>query len=217
MKDVKIRIFPGTKKELDEIFKANLRATAEDIRRRFETKWVETKCGCFPEQCRADADAYADTVEFAMANDGEYPEQYYDNIIVPDKTAEKLCEFYKEHNGITKSYETLIRFLYHEAALDIGNIQGIELREVSYRKVPRGTARKTGACLFKPRFFKVLEVIWVTRWDDDGEEICSETYKDSWDTNVLVCQPDRRKNVFFAVDQRDQIVVVSPYQMVRYR
>lgn len=219
MKDKMFKIFPGTKMELDELFKGNPHTTAKDIKDKFETKWVETHAGCFPAECRSDAEYYTDTVEFAMANDGEYPEQHYDNVIVPDRTAKTICKYYTGQDGISKSYESLIRFLYREGGLEIGNKQRIELKEISDRKVPRGTARKTGAYLFKPRFFMVYEVHRETRWDytDDGKELRTETRKLTWDKKTVVCQPDRRRNEYFVVDAASQHVVVSPHHMVWYR
>lgn len=199
MKRQLIYINTRMKKELDTLFERKPNLTAEDVTNLFKTEWVyvNESVGSVPKEY---ANAYDDVMDFMMTT-GElvYPENYYTDWYISQATADALANCYRYFDGYHYTVEQLIQYLYSNGVLEFSNVHSHELKEISAKYIPRKIGKNLGVRLFKPRYYTLKR---------DGNSY----WKPEW---TLICQPDRRKNLFITVTNRwGKVLVMSPWQVV---
>lgn len=199
-----IKFDATVKSSLDALFEQEPSMTVEDVTNLFKTKWtyVNESVGSVPEGSYT---GYADVMEFMMSEGVlEYPESYYPDYYIPQATAEALVNYYKKFDGRHSTVEQLIRYLYSNDVLEFSNIRNPELKEISKKYVPRKIVKNIGMKLFKPRYYGIKD-------DEIG-------YHGSESILTLICQPDRRKNLFITLTRDTNswgnILVLTPWKAV---
>lgn len=126
-------------------------------------------------------ESYGDRMDYMMSNDGMTPEDVNPDYYIKDETAKAIVKFYTEEDGVNRTLVEMARYLYKNGVLKFRNVNSIFVKELSAKHVHV----KTNMRLNRPRFYKIIN------------SNCQ---------NIIIIQPNRRKNEFFIANNDRYII-----------